>query len=139
MKSIISLIFSWCFLLTLHVQSWAAARMPGSGDSSNTTPASYTGLLQIVPWIPVFAILYFLLIRPQQKQAKERQVMLDSVKRGDNILTQGGIYGVVTALKGPVIEVKLNEDTKVKMDKSAIARILREDSDPTKNQVLTPS
>lgn len=58
--------------------------------------------------------------------------MLDTLKRGDSILTQGGFYGVVSSLKGSVLEVKLSDDIKVKVDKGAVTKVFREDNDPTK-------
>lgn len=81
----------------------------------------------MVPWIAILGIFYFLLIRPQQKQAKALQKMLDAVKRGDRILTQGGIYGTVQAVKGKVLEVKLNDDVKVLVARNHVSQIVETD------------
>jgi preprotein translocase subunit YajC len=111
--------------------AWSAGRMPG-GSESQSPAAPYGGFLAIVPWLLIFGVFYFLLIRPQQKQAKERQAMLDALKRGDSVLTQGGFYGIVAGIKGSVVEIKLNEEVKVKVDKAAITRIFRDGNDPAK-------
>ncbi len=81
----------------------------------------------MAPWIFIFVIFYFLLIRPQQKQAKEHKKMLDNLKRGDRVLTQGGLYATVSAVKGKVLEVKLNEDVKVLVSKAAVSELVAGD------------
>ena len=122
--------FFLVFLPTTPV--WSMGRAPdGSGAQTPATP--YSGLLAMVPWLMIFGVFYFLLIRPQQKQAKSHQEMLDALKRGDNIVTQGGFYGVVSNIKGAVVEIKLNDEVKVRVDKAAIARVLREENDSAKS------
>jgi len=91
------------------------------------------GLMMVVPWIAILGIFYFLLIRPQQKQAKEHQKLINNLKRGDRVLTQGGLYGTVQAVKGKAIEIKLNETTKVHLERSYVAKVV--EGDPT---VLEP-
>ena len=68
----------------------------------------------------MFAIFYFLLIRPQQKKEKQRQAMINSLKVGDKILTVSGIYGVVTAIKDDIITVKVSSNTNIEFSKSAM-------------------
>jgi preprotein translocase subunit YajC len=109
---------------------FAMGRAPGSAEGQAAGP--YSGFLAIVPWLMIFGVFYFLLIRPQQKQAKAHQEMIDSLKRGDNILTQGGLYGMVIGIKGSIVEVKLNEEVKVRIDKSAVTRVIREDLEAVK-------
>src|SRR5262249_18488484 len=77
-----------------------------------------------VPLVAVFVIFYFLLIRPQQKKQKEHKTMLDSVRRGDRVVTGGGILGVVTkVLDDHYIQVEIAEGVKVKVMKSTIVDI----------------
>ncbi len=65
-------------------------------------------IAQFLPLILIFAIMYFLLIRPQQKKAKEHQAMIEAVRRGDQVITQGGIVGKVTKVKDDgEVEVRL--------------------------------
>ncbi len=82
-------------------------------------------LVQFFPWILIFAIFYFLLIRPQQKKAKEHQKMLNNLKRGDKVLTSGGIYGVVAGIKPDIFELEVAEGVKIQLAKSAVSQILK--------------
>ncbi|MBO9395995.1 preprotein translocase subunit YajC [Shimia sp. R9_1] len=80
---------------------------------------------QFLPLILIFAIMYFLLIRPQQKKVKEHQAMVAGVRRGDQIVTQGGLIGKVSKVKDDnEVEVELAENVKVRVVKSTIAQVL---------------
>ncbi|MDG1280247.1 MAG: preprotein translocase subunit YajC [Pseudorhodobacter sp.] len=78
-----------------------------------------------VPLILIFAIMYFLLIRPQQKKLKEHKAMVEALRRGDQVLTQGGIVAKVTKiLEDGLIEVEISEGVKVKVIKHTIAQVM---------------
>jgi len=85
------------------------------------------GLVGVLPWVLIFVVFYFLLIRPQQKQAQQQKKMIDALKKGDRILTQGGFYATVSAVKGKVLEVKLNDEVKVLVAKSAVSQVVAGD------------
>ena len=79
---------------------------------------------QFLPLILIFAIMYFLLIRPQQKKVKDHQAMVAAVRRGDQVVTQGGLIGKVTKVKDDnEVEVELAEGVKVRVVKSTIAQV----------------
>jgi preprotein translocase subunit YajC len=78
-------------------------------------------LFQFVPFIVIFAIFYFLLIAPMRKRQKALQAMVADLKRGDEVITQGGLYGEVVGVKDDSVVLKLGENTKVRVAKSAIA------------------
>jgi len=83
------------------------------------------GLESFIPIILIFVIMYFLLIRPQQKKIKEHKNMVDNLRRGDQVLTQGGIIGKITKVKeGEEIEVELAKDVKVSVISSTIVNVL---------------
>ena len=83
------------------------------------------GLESFIPIILIFVIMYFLLIRPQQKKIKEHKNMVDNLRRGDQVLTQGGIIGKITKVKeGEEIEVELAKDVKVSIVRSTIVNVL---------------
>ena len=83
------------------------------------------GLESFIPIILIFVIMYFLLIRPQQKKIKEHKNMVDNLRRGDQVLTQGGIIGKITKVKeGEEIEVELSKDVKVSVIRSTIVNVL---------------
>ena len=83
------------------------------------------GFQSFIPIILIFVIMYFLLIRPQQKKIKEHKNMVDNLRRGDQVLTQGGIIGKITKVKeGEEIEVELAKDVKVSVIRSTIVNVL---------------
>jgi len=81
---------------------------------------------QFVPLIVIFGIMYFLLIRPQQKKLKDHKAMIEQVRRGDSVLTSGGIIGKVTKVKdeGNEIEVEIADGVKVRVIKSTLSQVL---------------
>ncbi len=82
-------------------------------------------LFQFLPLVLIFAIMYFLLIRPQQKKAKDHQKMVSELRRGDRVLTQGGILGKVSKVgEGAEIEVEIAQGVKVQVVKSTISQVL---------------
>jgi preprotein translocase subunit YajC len=100
--------------------AWAMApSQPGQGQQGG--PGSL--LSGFLPLIIIFAIFYFLLIRPQQKKAKQHREMLSAIKKGDKIITSGGIYGVVESVGENTLVVKIAENVKVKFGKGYIATI----------------
>ncbi len=87
---------------------------------------------QFLPLILIFAIMYFLLIRPQQKKVKEHQAMVTALRRGDQVVTQGGLIGKVTKVKDDnEIEVELAEGVKVRVVQSTIAQVINK-TEPAK-------
>ncbi len=80
---------------------------------------------QLIPLLLIIAIMYFLLIRPQQKKVKEHQAMVAAIKRGDRVITQGGIIGKVTKVKdGGEIEVEIAPDVRVRVVQHTIQKVL---------------
>ncbi|MCY4304511.1 MAG: preprotein translocase subunit YajC [Aestuariivita sp.] len=84
-----------------------------------------SAIAQFLPLILIFVIMYFLLIRPQQKKAKEHRAMVDALRRGDQIITQGGLIGKVTKVKDEgEVEVELTEGVKVRVVRNTIAQVM---------------
>jgi preprotein translocase subunit YajC len=80
---------------------------------------------QFIPLILIFAIMYFLLIRPQQKKLKQHQAMVASLRRGDQVVTAGGLIGKVSKIKDDAeVEVELAEGVKVRVVRSTIGQVL---------------
>jgi preprotein translocase subunit YajC len=84
-------------------------------------------LVGLAPLIIMFAIFYFLLIRPQQKRQKERTAMLDSLKKGDNVVTLGGLHGVIAEIDDETLVLKVAENTKLKFERSAASYVKNND------------
>jgi preprotein translocase subunit YajC len=72
----------------------------------------------------IILIFYFMIIRPQQKRTKERQKLIESMKKGDKVITSGGMYGTVAGLDEKTVLVEIADKIKVKLDRSAIATII---------------
>ncbi|MBI5211718.1 MAG: preprotein translocase subunit YajC [Elusimicrobia bacterium] len=81
-------------------------------------------IVSLIPIIAIFLIFYFLLIRPQQKEADVHKKMLEGLKKGDRIVTNGGFYGTIVTLKGDDLEVRFSDNVKLLMARSAVSRLL---------------
>ena len=77
----------------------------------------------MIPLVVMFAIFYFLLIRPQQKKAKEHRALLDGLRKGDRVVTAGGMHGVLSALDDQVVTLELAPGVNVKINKGFIASV----------------
>ena len=86
------------------------------------------GIGQFIPLILIFVIFYFFLIRPQQKKVKDHKAMVESLKRGDEVITSGGIIGIVDrVMEDDRIEVTIGEGTKVQIIRSTITSLLKKE------------
>ncbi len=96
-------------------------------QSAQNGDAQGGGMLMWLPMILIFVIMYFLILRPASKRQKDQVKLLDSLSKGDKIVTNGGIHGtIVRANDGdPVIMVKIAENVKVEMDRGAVARKMK--------------
>ena len=84
-----------------------------------------TAFAQFVPLVLIFAIMYFLLIRPQQKKMKQHRSMVEALRRGDQVVTSGGIVGkVIKVQEDGMVEVEIAEGVKVKVIRSTIGQVL---------------
>jgi preprotein translocase subunit YajC len=101
----------------------------GTGGTGGTGGGG--GLGAFVPLILMFAIFYFLLIRPQQKKAKQHKQMLSSVRKGDKVVSAGGLHGVVTGIADDVVTVEIAPKVRVKISRGSISGILRRDETQT--------
>ncbi len=93
-------------------------------EQSTQQPSGPMGLLgTIVPFILIILIFYFFMIRPQNKKQKETQKMLDALKKGDKVVTIGGIHGVVSSVKDHTVIVKVDDNCKIEFTRNAIATV----------------
>lgn len=81
-------------------------------------------LIGFLPIVLIFGVFYMLLIRPQQKKQKELKAMLENLKKGDAVVTQGGLYGKVTALQDQVLTLEIADKVQVRVSRSAIAGLV---------------
>lgn len=91
---------------------------PPQGEQGGGAPAF---LFQMLPLILIFVIFYFLLIRPQQKKQKLQREMIEALKKGDKVVTTSGIYGTIEYLSQSTVTLRVADDVKIKVSRSAIA------------------
>jgi preprotein translocase subunit YajC len=91
----------------------ASGGQSGGGDMNT--------LLSLLPMVLIFGVFYFLLIRPQQKRAKEHKQLLDNLKKGDSVITQGGLFGKVAAISDQVVTLEIADKVKVRVSRAHVA------------------
>ncbi len=98
--------------------AWAADVAPGASGGGNP-------IMSFLPIIAIFAVMYFLMIRPQQKKQKEHQAMLSAIQKGDKIQTTGGIIGTITGLDANELTVEIAPQVRVKVGRGFVTRVIR--------------
>jgi preprotein translocase subunit YajC len=109
-------------LLFAAAQAWAMAAPQQGGEGAAPQGGGMQMMFIMVGFVAIF---YFLLIRPQKKQQRERQNMLDNIKKGDRIQTSGGLLGVVTAVDAKELTLRIAPEVRVKLARGAVAAILK--------------
>ena len=94
------------------------AQQGGSGGGGGSL------LFTLLPFVLIFAIFYFLVIRPQAKRQRELSKMLDSLKQGDRVVTSGGLFGTVAGVKDNIVVLKVADQVRVEVAKSAITAMV---------------
>lgn len=82
------------------------------------------GLVSFLPLILIFAVFYFMLIRPQMKRAKEHRKMVADLAKGDEVVTNGGLLGKITALDDSFVTLKLADNVEIKLQRHAVASVM---------------
>jgi len=103
-------------LITFLAQTAPAAPAPG--------PAGGIGFF--VPFIFIFVIMYFVMFRPQKKRQQEQQRLISSLKTGDQVVTNAGIHGLIANVKETTLMLKVADNVKIEIEKSAVANVLKE-------------
>jgi preprotein translocase subunit YajC len=107
--------------------------LPSSEGAAGTTGAaggaSQWGILIVMPLI--ILVFYFLVMRPQNKKQKEAKKMLEGIRKGDRVVTIGGLRGTVVTVKDDVVVLKVDDNTKLEYSKSAVATVLKREDEPT--------
>jgi preprotein translocase subunit YajC len=99
--------------------AYAMGTAPGQG-SQQQSPYSFLIFMGVI-----FAIFYFLMIRPQQKRQKEHRQLLDNLKKGDRVVTTGGLHGTIAGLSDTVITLEIADKVKVKVGRGYIAGVMK--------------
>ncbi len=99
--------------------------MIGTAWAQAAPGAHPPAMMQFLPLVLIFVVFYFLLIRPQQQKAKELRVMLANLKRNDDVITSGGLYGKVIALNDKVVTLEIAPNVRVRVDRQQIASVAK--------------
>ncbi|MBF0351664.1 MAG: preprotein translocase subunit YajC [SAR324 cluster bacterium] len=100
-------------------ESVAMAQGPGGGAGPNA-------MIQFIPFILIFVVFYFLIIRPQQKKQKSHQNMLADLKKGDQVVTTGGIFGTIFKLGDDSVTLEVSDKVRIKIERQQIGRLVQE-------------
>ena len=103
--------------------AYAMGQAGGAGQSGG-------GFASFIPLILMFVIFYFLLIRPQQKKTKQHREMVNNLKKGDRIVTSGGIHGRITAVGDTTLTVEISDKVRVKLNRGNVAGLLQSANPP---------
>lgn len=103
--------------------------MIGLAFAMGTPPGGAAGggqsaITSLIPLVIMFGIFYFLLIRPQQKKAKEHKALLDALKKGDQVVTAGGMHGKITAVEDTVVTIEVANNVNIKFNKGHVAAVV---------------
>lgn len=104
-----------------------------SAHAMGAPPADAAGganpIASLLPFAIMFVVLYLLILRPQMKKQKEQQRMVDELEKGDQIVTSGGIHGIIQNIKDDVLVVKIAENVKIEISRAAVSRVKNKDDD----------
>ncbi len=103
-----------------------AFAMAGPTGGAGAPSGGMAAFQQMIPLIFMFAIFYFLLIRPQQKKAKEHKALLEAIKKGDNVITAGGVHGKVSGVEDSIVTLEIATGVNIKITKSYIAAVKKD-------------
>ncbi|MCX7822598.1 MAG: preprotein translocase subunit YajC [Syntrophobacterales bacterium] len=112
------------------VKVLAMLLVPGMAYAQQQPTGAGGGLAALIPLVFMILIFYFLIIRPQQKRQKEHRNMLANLKKGDQVITQGGLIGIITGLTDSVVTLEVADNVKVKVQRAYIAGVIN----PSKEQ-----
>src|SRR5574344_924738 len=101
-----------------------AATTGAAQADQNSTAGGFGGLSMMIPLIFIMIIMYFFMIRPQNKKQKETEKMISALKKGDKVITIGGIHGTVAATKEQTVVIKVDDNTKIEFNRTAIATVI---------------
>jgi len=111
------------------MNSFFMSLLMGMGQGGGEGGSAGSSLFSFLPLVAIIAIFYFLILRPQNKKQKETQKMLSALKKGDRIVTIGGIHGVIQSVKESSVIVKVDENVKLEFSRSAVSGVERQSKD----------
>ena len=105
---------------------WAFAQTTGAAPAGGGGLFGPNAITSLMPFIAMFAIFYLLLIRPQQKKQRDLRQKLQNLKRGDRVITSGGIYGTVIKIRNDIVHLEIADQVRIRINKSSISDLVAE-------------
>jgi len=99
------------------------------------SPGAGSGLFGILPFIFIFVIMYYVVLRPQMRRQKEQARLVSALKTGDRVVTSSGIHGLISNVKDTTVIVKVADNVKIEMEKTAVTNVVK--TDAAKNAVTS--
>jgi preprotein translocase subunit YajC len=93
--------------------------------SSPASPAAGAGLLSILPFVFIFVIMYYVVLRPQMRRQKDQARLVSALKTGDRVVTSSGIHGLISNVKDTTVIVKVADNVKLEMEKTAVTNVVK--------------
>ena len=124
MRKLTAGILSLTFII-LSRATFVSADGPSGAPPTGSAQSAPSLTMNLVPMMLIFGIIYFLMIRPQQKKMKDQQQMLGALKNGDDVVTASGMLGKVTGVTEKVVTVEIADNVRIKMLKSQISQIVK--------------
>jgi preprotein translocase subunit YajC len=129
-------IYAFFALLQDTIQGGGAATAPGAtpGAPAGTNPAAPQAFswIGILPYVAIIAIFYFVMIMPERKARKKREAMLSAMKKGDKVMTSGGMFAVIAAINGDEITLQIDEGVRARFSRQAITQVVDGANDEAK-------
>ena len=94
-------------------------------QAPSAAPSAASSITNFVPFIFIFVIMYFVLLRPQMKRQKDQQRLVSALKTGDRVVTNGGIHGLISNVKDTTVIVKVADNVKIEIEKTAVTTVLK--------------
>ena len=94
-------------------------------QAPSAAPSGASSIANFVPFIFIFVIMYFVLLRPQMKRQKDQQRLVSALKTGDRVVTNGGIHGLISNVKDTTVIVKVADNVKIEIEKTAVTTVLK--------------
>jgi preprotein translocase subunit YajC len=98
---------------------------PILAQAPSAAPSAASSIGNFVPFIFIFVIMYFVLLRPQMKRQKDQQRLVTALKTGDRVVTSAGIHGLISNVKETTVIVKVADNVKIEMEKTAVTTVLK--------------
>src|SRR5450755_381607 len=92
------------------------------------SPGPGSGLLSILPFVFIFVIMYYVMLRPQMRRQKEQARLVSALKTGDRVVTSSGIHGLISNVKDTTVIVKVADNVKLEMDKTSVTNVVKTES-----------